>query len=1645
MDTTHTLQPLKHFLHGKGLLLAVLVLMVSVIDSFGQQERFFNWYFGNKAGVSFASGSPVALTNSQMVTTEGCASISDATGLLMFYTDGISVWNRNHLVMTNGTGLTGHASSTQSGIIVQKPNSTNIYYIFTADADIGPNGIRYSEVNMNLSGGLGAVTANKNVLLQTPSCEKLTAVRHCNNRDLWIVSHDWNTNGFRAWLVTPTGVNTTPVTSATGSVITGINQSAYGQLKANPDGNKLLAGYYGFAGSGTNKFELYDFNNSTGVVSNGITLATEIGAYGCEFSPDGRIAYGGTNAGRLVQFNLCAGNTAAIQASKYVVGVLGPFIGSMQMGPDGKVYVSRNTTSLSVINNPNVYGAGCGFVNGAISLAGKSSSMGLPNIASFYVRPITPPFTYTANCLNVSFTPPVVNSTANSCSGAGSAIQGTRWNFGDAASGANNTSTLATPSHTYSAVGNYQVSLILNMGCYNDTLIQTVSVSGFTVNTSVTPASCGSSNGTATATPAVAGTYTYAWSNGQTTQTATGLAAGSYTCVVSASSGCTSTVTVSIVSSGSLSATTSVNSVACFGGSTGSATASGTGGTSPYTYSWNNGASGATASNLVAGTYSVTVSDASGCSTTQTATITQPTALAATATAAAPSCLGGTGSATVTASGGTSPYTYLWSNGATTTTASGLGNGNYTVTVTDNRGCNITKSVTVNQPTLLVANISPTAILCNGVASGALTASVSGGTAPYTYSWSNASTTANISNLGPGTYTVTVTDASGCIKTASSTLTQPTLLVASISSTAIMCNGAANGILTASASGGTAPYSYSWSTGATTASISNLGPATYTVTVTDASGCTKTASSTLTQPAALNVSMGSTIASCGASNGTATATPAIAGTYSYLWSNGQTTQTATALTAGNYTVTVTSASGCSANASVIVSSTGSVGVTVNTSNASCFGTATGSATASGTGGTSPYTYSWSNAATGSTATNLIAGNYTVTATDASGCTSTQTFVITQPTALTATATAAASSCVGGTGSASVSVSGGTAPYSYLWTNGSTSTVASNLSNGSHSVTITDSRGCIITRSVTITQPTALSGSISKTNVTCNGLSNGSAIASISGGTSPYSYAWSNGASLATASNLAAGNYTLTVTDANGCSLSLSTSITQPTLLTASATATPATCLPTGSASATAAGGTSPYTYVWSNSATSSTVNGLSSGTFTVTVSDANLCSASASVTVSQPAALSVTINQTAITCNGASNGALTASPSGGTSPYTYAWSNGGNTVNIQNLSPGTYTVTVSDASGCSVNGSATLTQPTGMTLSSSITPATCGGNDGTASVTVSSGTGPFSYAWTTSPVQTTATATGLSSGSYSVTVTDASGCSANTSISIANTGGLTLLVTPTSQISCFGGNDGSAVAVANGGASPYTYVWSNSATGSNLSNVVAGTYTCTVTAANGCTAGQSITLTEPTALTALVSTTPISCYNANDGTATINASGGAGLYTYSWSNGALGATATNLATGTITVVITDQNNCSISRTISMSAPVQLVVQSTPSMVICSGVSTGSISLAISGGNSPYTTSWSNSATGNSINGLGAGTYTYTVTDASGCTTSASIVITEPVQLQASVVSSPASCYGLADGAVNLSISGGIQPYQINWSNGNTTEDISGQA
>jgi len=523
------------------------LLMLTALGAFSQNEGR-QWFFGTNAGLDFNTVPPTPITIGMLTTSEGCSSISDANGNLLFYTDGITVYNQVHAVMANGNGLFGSGSSTQSGVIVKQPGSSTIYYVFTVDDVGGPNGLCYSTVDMSLAAGMGSVTA-KNVFLYAPSTEKITGVRHCNGVDIWVVSHDYNSNNFRCYLVTSTGVNATPVITAVGTAHVGGSSLCVGALKTSPNGKKI-----GICVSNVlNIIELYDFDNTSGVVSNLVSLGNFTGVYGCEFSPDGTKFYGSVWGGtRLYQWDLCAGNSTAIVASQSTVSCSNT--GQMQLAPDGKIYVARSGQSdLGVINNPNANGAAnCNYVNVGQNLGIKKSTWGLPNFITSF---LSAPFTYTVACSTASFNaPPAPSGTNSGCTASGNTITSISWNFGEPSSGSANTSVLNAPTHNYGGPGTYTVKLIRTSNCGTDTiqLPVVVPISAVTVSASptVTQANCQSTvnafNLGLSFIPAnPAPSYTITWNNipnGVTSNTQTSasgqIAPGQYIATIETGNGC---------------------------------------------------------------------------------------------------------------------------------------------------------------------------------------------------------------------------------------------------------------------------------------------------------------------------------------------------------------------------------------------------------------------------------------------------------------------------------------------------------------------------------------------------------------------------------------------------------------------------------------------------------------------------------------------------------------------------------------------------------------------------------------------------------------------------------------------------------------------------------------------------------------------------------------------------------------------------------------------------------------------------------------------------------------------------------------------------------------------------------------------------
>ncbi|MBI2270734.1 MAG: PKD domain-containing protein [Bacteroidetes bacterium] len=1169
------------------------------------------------------------------------------------------------------------------------------------------------------------------------------------------------------------------------------------------------------------------------------------------------------------------------------------------------------------------------------------------------------------------------------------------------------------------------------------------------------------------------GPYTYSWSSGSSGTTSltsavfNSITAGSYTVSVSDKNNCSATASVSLTAPAALTANLSGVDVICYAGNNGSATISTNGGTGPYTYLWNIGASTNSISNLVAATYTCTVSDQKNCNLVSTITITQPAAAVSinSITSVNETCGRGDGTLTATATGGIGGLTYSWSNGVTGPTANNLSAATYTLVVTDSKSCTASSASTINNitgPSLstFVSNV----INCYGQ-TGSITLLITSGTGPYTYSWSSGSsgttslTSAVFNSITAGSYTVSVSDKNNCSATASVSLTAPAALTANLSGVDVICYAGSNGSATINPHGGTGPYTYLWNIGASTNSISNLVAATYTCTVSDQKNCNLVSTITITQPAAA-VSINSITSVnevCGGGNGTLTAT-ANGGTggLTYSWSNGVTGPTANNLSAATYTLIVTDSQNCSASSLTTLNNISGPGLTgMVTQSIICYGS-TGAITANISGGSSPYAYSWSNGSSGTAISslilleNLLAGSYSLVVTDNNNCSSTITIPLTQPTALSASITSQNVLCSPVTnGSATVTAQGGSPGYVYIWSNGSSGTTISDLIAANYTITVIDSKACTYSSTVIITETNTIKiDSITPTPSSC-GLNNGSALASVSGGNGTLTYSWSAGGTSPTSDNLSAGIYEITVSDALGCirsqSIMLKDSLA-PTIDSLKQTNILCKGSSTGSAVVSATG-TSALTYSWNTGALGQTINNIAAGGFTVTVTDASGCRTLGTGTITEPAT-ALLINNIIITNEtcGKSNGNATAIVSTGSGGLTYSWSNGSSDQAITDLSANTYTLVITDNNNCTSSSIIAITDSPAPVAALSISSGiNCQGQVGSLSAVISGGAVPFGYAWSNGTTGSTSATTlilnNVVANSYTLTVTDANNCTSSTAISITEPTVLTAAITPV-HILCNGSATGSAAITAAGGTSGYMFSWSNGTNGVTSVNLSASSYFVTVTDSKGCTLTKSVTITEPNAIsnpTFIIKNT--TCGSTDNGSAIASSAGGSGTLTYSWSNGSNDQTASGLSAGTYTLTITDSNNCikTNSITISNSLP-PLTSASISNAISCNG-QTGSLTVNISDGAGPFDYVWSDGTNGSTsasiliLNNAVSNSYTLTVTDANNCTSSTSISITEPSLISASINTVNLLCNGAATGSAAVAATGGTPGYVFSWSNG----------
>lgn len=732
----------------------------------------------------------------------------------------------------------------------------------------------------------------------------------------------------------------------------------------------------------------------------------------------------------------------------------------------------------------------------------------------------------------------------------------------------------------------------------------------------------------------------------------------------------------------------------------------------------------------------------------------------------------------------------------------------------------------------------------------------------------------------------------------------------------------------------------------------------------------------------------------------------------------------------------------------------SAGIVDMPRDASCHNTTDGGVDISAVGGERPYTYILDNrpSQVDSFYNDIAPGNHTLIVMDVNMCADTIMFDIFAPDSILLDVTTQDPSCFEFTdGSSRVAVTGGTMPYTYLWSTGNTEAFVDNLEDGTHSVTVTDGNGCSEEATITVTQPEKLEPNLTSTSTSCADTNDGTAMVNPSGGTAPYTYQWSNNSDSLSAVNLPAGDHTILITDANGCIVQEAVNVPRPqALFIAEIDQIPVSCAGgnDGMAYVVAGGGTMPYMYTWSDplAQNADTAVLLTAGRVVVEVEDANGCTVSNETTVGEPTPLQLSTQVTDVNCFQGSDGTAMVTPGGGTGPYMYAWNDPNNqtTPTATDLPTGEYMVVVTDANGCETPSTVTINEPS-TAISASVAQTFVGcfaARQGEAEVTATGGTTPYTYKWT--DAQTTAVAIELDSIENFVTVTDANGCEVIESVIIEDLDMIEINIIDVPP-TCFGFNDGvmGVNNITGGTGTGYTYQWSTEPT--QTTETVMGltggrAYTVTITDSQGCVNATSKALEQPAEISFNLSGTDALCFGDSTGTASvIDVMGDNSNYTYRWDLGANAQTtptATGLREGSYSVTIEDEDGCRSTNSVTIGQPTALATRFTVTDNSCFGDTDGVISVVASGGTPGYLYNWSNNETSEKIGTLLAGEYFLTVTDVNGCRRVDSTQVAQPTAVSAALTSQDVTCFGDRDGLIDIVPSGGTPPYLYSLDNEN---------
>lgn len=1118
----------------------------------------------------------------------------------------------------------------------------------------------------------------------------------------------------------------------------------------------------------------------------------------------------------------------------------------------------------------------------------------------------------------------------------------------------------------------------------------------------------------------------------------------------------------------------------------------------PYTYLWNPGGFNTPiATPLAAGIYDVTITDATGaCDTTVQVEILEPDPIMFNPTISPISCFdqcdGGIDLGSVT--GGTPSYNFTWDGLPGGSSITNQCADTFNIRVSDNNACFKDTTIILVEPAEIQANLVSNMATCN-ICNGSATANPTGGTGGYNYNWNPApgagQGTQNVTDLCPNVYSLIVTDNSGCSDTASFIIDNINADTLTMSADSASCFGTCDGAAYVSFNCSVPNCTVDWffndvfnNIGIPDTTVQNACSGTYFAIVTNGAGCVSIDSVSVLEPTEIISNDTITPPTCfNGSDGQITVNPS-GGTgmgYSFNWTpapgGGQGTNNATGLSSGNYIVDITDSDGCSISDTLFVPNSIQITYTLSSTNVSCTGACDGTASVSANG-IAPLTYQWFNggvAMPGETNPNLnglCPGTYYVEITDDVGCTIQSTdIIITEPSPLADGLDSLRDPLCNGdcNGMIEISVSGGTAPYTINWYDGSnnligqTDTIATGLCAGDYYAEITDSNGCMITTpTYTLNEPAPLVVNLTAVPNSCFGTCDGYIVAATSGGTTPY--AWSFTDSLNnnlpntindSTFNLCTGTYNVEVVDSNGCSFGPQQVFLQsPSEITANTYSNDATCgLSDGDATVQMITGDAPFTYQWMDATftplageDSSTILNVGAGTFYVEVTDSNGCSEQFSVNVSNPVATTLVWDSLITpTCNGDCNGAIQITATAITPPLSYLWNPGGITdEDPTGLCAGNYSVQLTDGAGCINFYDTTLTDPPLIQSNFNINEPTCGLCDGDIAANVTGGITPLNLSWSNG--DTGSNTDSICAGVYDLVVLDANGCQQIFNTTVSNPNGLVGMNETITPETCFGSCDGSITINPTGTALPYTVFWlHDGSSAATLNNLCAGDYFVQVSDSNNCTETQSFTVNAPTEIVATADIIPPTCGNS-DGSITINSSGGALPHTYSWSSGEATQGIINKSSGIYTVTITDNNGCTEDLVVTLSDQDGPDVSVDSTSINCFGDCNAQLNASVSGGTPAYTYLWYD-ATGTPIGqtdsfavNLCEGNYTVEVTDASGCIGFGSSIVDDVDTLILSLpVLTDISCFGLCDGQINYIVSGGTQPYSYNWNDpGNST-------